>query len=688
VRYKPFTYGEDAEFDEDDLTLTRQTNLASPVLLAQNELRFDNKNDLNLTGYVSYDFLKKFNFRSMLGYTSTHRDRDAFYNTPSGVTRSNNANDQPVVELDGSKGYSLNNSNTLSYKTSFLKNHDINILLGQETYLNKFDGEGRFLRWFPLGTSSSDAINNPDLAIAPAGQFQDATSLDFDKNTLLSFFGRANYTFLERYVATFSLRYDGSSRFAKQNRFRAYPSASLAWRVSEEPFLKSAENWLSNLKLRASYGTAGNNRIGEGLYITTYGPQDNEGYAFDNSVILGSVPQALANNGLEWEITTSRNLGLDMSFLNNRFNASFDYYSNYTNDLLLDALIPSHSGYVSQTQNVGRTENRGIEAQLGANLITNKNFSWTANFNISSNRNKIASLGFDPSGNAKMSYGVASGWISSTYEDFLVEVGKPIGQFYGYVTEGRYEVDDFIVTQNANNSYSYTLKPEIPNSFNLIGNRPPQPGDIKLRKLTPVDPSDPNTYQITAADRQVLGNAQPKFIGGLNQQFTYKGFDMSVYMNWSVGNKVYNANKIEFTTQYNVRDNNLLSEVNNRWRSFENGVSVTDPDKLREMNAGTTLWTPPTSQYFLHSYAIEDGSFLRLNNLTLGYTLPESLIRRTKLVSKLRVYATANHLWTITGYSGYDPEANTRRRIPLTPGVDYAAYPRSRYILAGLNVTF
>jgi hypothetical protein len=263
-----------------------------------------------------------------------------------------------------------------------------------------------------------------------------------------------------------------------------------------------------------------------------------------------------------------------------------------------------------------------------------------------------------------------------------VEVGKPIGQFYGYITDGFYTVDDFnydAATQ------TYTLKAGIANTRNVaLGNRDPRPGDLKLKKLT-----NTSDMMISTEDRTVLGNAQPKLTGGLNQQFRYKGFDASIFVNFSIGNKVYNANKLEFTTQYLYRDNNMLEFMKDRWKWYDdNGALVTDPDALRKLNADTKYWTPPAGQYFLHSFAIEDGSFLRINNLTLGYTLPESLVKRTKAISQFRVYATVNNLATITGYSGYDPEANTRRSNPLTPGVDYAAYPRSRLFLAGVNVTF
>ncbi|MNT37126.1 TonB dependent receptor [compost metagenome] len=186
-----------------------------------------------------------------------------------------------------------------------------------------------------------------------------------------------------------------------------------------------------------------------------------------------------------------------------------------------------------------------------------------------------------------------------------------------------------------------------------------------------------------------MGTAQPKFTGGFNNQFAYKNFDLTVLVNFSYGSKVYNANKLEFTSQYNVKDNNLLAVMNDRWQNFDaNGVKVTDPTLLTAMNANTTLWTPTGGNYALTSYAVESGSFLRISNVTLGYSLPQSMIKKTGFISKLRVYGTVNNLYTITGYTGYDPEANTRRSNPLTPGIDYAAYPRSRYILAGINMVF
>ncbi|MNQ83974.1 hypothetical protein D3C85_990840 [compost metagenome] len=328
---------------------------------------------------------------------------------------------------------------------------------------------------------------------------------------------------------------------------------------------------------------------------------------------------------------------------------------------------------------MGKTQNTGFELQLNYQAVKTKNFSYNTSFNISFNKNKIVELQ-----NGVSSYITQSGWVNSL-GDFKVEVGQPVGQFYGFISDGRYTVDDFTYVQNATTgAYTYTLKPTVANSRVLLGNRDPQPGDMKVQKL-----SSSSSMMIGDDDRTVLGTAQPKFTGGFNNQFAYKNFDLTVFVNFSYGSKVYNANKLEFTSQYNVKDNNLLAVMNDRWQNFDaNGVKVTDPTLLTAMNANTTLWTPTGGNYALTSYAVESGSFLRISNVTLGYSLPQSMIKKTGFISKLRVYGTVNNLYTITGYTGYDPEANTRRSNPLTPGIDYAAYPRSRYILAGINMVF
>lgn len=681
VRFRPFVApGMEQQVDEFDPEFANLTNLTSPVLLANQELRYDYRNDLLLNGWFSYDIIKNLTFKSVAGITTTNRDVNEFDGPVTSVARQNN--DQPVVELRAGEALSITNSNTLNYRFKLGEAHDVNALIGQEIWQRGSKSRNVITKWLPVDITPEQAFAGIDKATPPADMIQIAPTTFEQEERLLSYFGRLSYSFNDKYRAVFNLRRDASSLFAPGNRVGYFPSASLAWHIGEESFMEGTRNWLSDLKLRVSAGAVGNNRIGVDLWKTMFTTSSNYGYAFTESVTPGTIAEELANSRLKWESTISRNVGLDFSILNGRVNGSVDLYKNSVTDLLLRGKIPQTSGYDAQFQNIGETENKGLEIQLDGAVVSTSDFTWNANFNMAFNRNKIVSLGTAPNGSPVNSYLVESGWVSSSYQDYLVQVGQPIGQFYGYVTDGYYSLNDFnydAATQ------TYTLKDGVPDSRAVaLGNKAPQPGDLKLKKL-----SDSESMLITTEDRTVLGNAQPKFTGGINQQFAYKGFDLSVFMNFSYGNKVYNANKLEFTTQYLYRDNNMLSLMNDRWKWYDdNGQLVTDPEQLAAMNQNTKYWTPAGGQYFLHSFAIEDGSFLRISNLTLGYSLPESLLQKTRVVSKMRVYATVNNLLTITGYSGYDPEANTRRNNPLTPAVDYAAYPRSRFILGGVNVTF
>lgn len=674
VRYIPFEGGPTSDVDEFDPDFALQTNLVNPVLLANQEVKENRRNDLLLNAALEYKITKDITFRSLVGYVQRDTDLKQFYGPVTSVARQNN--DQPIVDIRAAQSRRITNTNTLNFKKT-LGSHKVDFLLGQETV--KTDGESSILyvKWLPKSISAKEAFANYQLATPPSGMIQDAPRAATDVDRLLSFFGRANYIYKNKYIATVSMRADGSSIFGPENKWGYFPAASLAWKMKEEKFLKR-QDWLSELKLRLGYGQSGNNRIQPFLYDTFFTSSADYGYAFGSGITPGATTgNIMANTNVKWESTTSSNAGLDFGFLKGRIYGTLDVYSTDTRDLLLLAKIPQTSGYEYQYQNSGRAVNNGIEFTLGGIVVNNDNFNWKMDLNLSANRNKIKSLGANASASADYYY-AASGWQNNLF-DFIVQVGKPVGTYWGYVTDGRYEVDDF--DYNAA-TQTYTLKQGIASSAAIAnGAVAVQPGDLKLKDL------DGDGKITEAGDRTDLGNAQPKFYGGFNQTFRYKNWDMSLFFNFSVGNKVYNANKVEFSTQYLYKDNNMLAEVANRWKWFDaNGVKVTDPDALKALNANTTGFTPPAGAYFLHSYAIEDGSFLRLNNVTLGYTLPKKFLDQIS-ISNLRLYFTVNNLFTITKYTGYDPEANTRRN-PLTPGVDYAAYPRSRFILSGIDITF
>jgi len=356
---------------------------------------------------------------------------------------------------------------------------------------------------------------------------------------------------------------------------------------------------------------------------------------------------------------------------NNRLEFSVDVYKNTANDLLLAVAIPPTSGYTTQIQNVGSTSNRGVEFQVNDTPVQNKDFTWSTNFNISFNKNRVESLG----GLKQITRN--SGWQGSDgVDDYIVKVGQPAGLMYGFVTDGFYTVNDF--NYNATTGV-YTIKPGI--AFNGVYGTP-QPGMLKWKDINGDGTINPDS------DRVVVGNANPKFTGGWTNQFTYKGFDMSVFVNFVVGNDIYNANKIEWTDGA-FPNLNTLNIMKDRWTNIDGkGQIVTDPVALTNLNANAKIWTPVRVQrWWLHSWAVEDGSYLRINNITLGYTLPKNIMNKIKM-SNIRFYATVNNLYTFTNYSGYDPDVTARRSDPLTPGVDFAAYPRARTWVFGVNLTF
>ncbi len=676
IKYRPILMGGQDLLDYDpDYALQTNANglsLVNPILLNDAEYRRNYTNTVNLSGYFVYDINKFLSFKSTLGVDFSNIRQNAFNDTITSIARQNS--NMPTASINTISRQVLNNSNVLTFTMNksgsrFSERHDLDVMLGQETYESVNKSHEIETRYFPIGITAKAALGNMGLGSPPTGTTQPPPSSSEFTNRIFSLFGRINYAFDKKYLVSLSMRADGSSKFADGNRWGYFPSGSFAWRISEEKFMESLKPVVSDLKLRLSYGQAGNNRINDFMFMTQF--VANTYYSVNDQLITAFRPQSLANANLVWESTIARNLGLDIGLFRDRLSLSVDVYRNSTKDLLVNVPVPTSSGYTSQIQNVGKTTNRGVEVQLNAAPIVNRNFSWRANFNISFNKNNIESLG-----QYQDFFLFSSGWGGSNQpSDYLVRPGNPVGTIWGLQTDGYYNISDF----DYNNGV-YTLKAGVPSNAGVTATAP-QPGMLKFRDL------DGNGV-VDDKDRTIIGNTQPKFFGGLNQQFTYKNFDLSVFVNFQFGNDVYNANKLEFTSGYTV-NSNLLSMMNDRWRTIdENGVVVTDPAALAKLNENATLWAPlrSASSFYVHSWAIEDGSFLRVNNITLGYTLPNNLMKKIG-ISNFRVYATVNNLAVLTNYSGYDPEVNTRRGTPLTPGVDYSAYPRSRAFIFGLNLS-
>lgn len=671
VKYKPVLFpGQSTDTYDPDYAAATNANslsLVNPILLSAAEYQQDRSSVANLNGSITIEPVTWLSFRSTLGFDITNQRVNVFNDTITNASKLNGAS-QPIASINTITRNTLNNSNVVTFSAgklspAFAENNKLDVLLGQETFQTSNKSYFIESRLFPVGITPERALGNMAL-----GTPQIPTSSEVN-STLLSFFGRASYSFREKYMAVLTFRRDGSSKFAEGHKWGNFPSASLAWRISGENFMQNTTRYLSDLKLRVSYGQAGNNRIGDFLYLTQF--NSNAFYDQNNQLVTGYNPAGLANDNLKWETTTSRNIGLDAAFLNNRIQLTVDAYRNTTEDLLLSTPVPTSSGYTTQIQNVGSTSNRGVEIQLSGTPVRRNKFAWNASFNISFFRNKVESLGDQDQ------FLFSSGWAGGNAPfDYAVIVGRPVGTIWGLETDGFYTIDDFDFSNGV-----YTLKAGIPNDQGITAIAP-RPGILKF-----ID-QDGNGL-IDDKDRTDLGSATPKFFGGFNNMFTYGNFDLSVFLNFQYGNKVLNANKLEFTSGY-TPNANLLSIMNDRWRNVDaEGNVVTDPGALATLNEGAKLWTPLTSasSFYVHSWAVEDGSFIRVNNVTLGYSLPAGLLEKAR-ITKLRIYATVNNLAVFTKYSGYDPDVNTRRNSPITPGVDYSAYPRSHAYMAGINLSF
>lgn len=700
TRYKPLILpGEEEE--SYDATLDLQNagngfNILNPILLANAETRKRLNQQLNLNGYIQVNLLPNLSFRSTAAFNLNRTRNQAFDDTLTNNAKSNNK--QPLVLLSSLEGMQITNSNVLTYTNpAFInKKNSLMVLIGQEVQKTVNTGATQDIRYFPVGITADKAWNNLQLASASTAAYpQPLASSNRVPTSLASFFSTIDWNYDQRFYAKFTLRADGTSIFGENNRWGYFPSGAVSWRISKENFFTSSI--INDLRVRYSYGAAGNNRITPFSYRTQYSAPANSGYGLNGALTGIFIPANLGNLDLKWESQLAQNVGVEISLFNNRLSATIDAYLNRSKDLLLNQAIPSSSGYSAQFQNIGSTKNTGVELQLSGTIINKRDFNYSASFNISFNKNQITSLG--PNRQLLRN----SGWFSANNfpADYLLRVGEEVGAMYGYINDGYYTLDDFNAVPFSNALYpqyntAYSLKKGVVSNAGILAN-PLQMGSPKFRDLDGDEKVDADK------DRTVIGRAQPRFFGGFNQTFAYKGLELSVFANFVVGNDVFNANKLEYGSAYGSQVN-MLASNDKRWKMIdENGNSIqrvvtisgtqyilgVDSATMRSANQNASIWFPSTSinGFYSQSYAVEDGSYLRINNVTLAYNVPRSLIAKIKMTG-LRVYATVNNLATITGYKGYDPDASTRRSDPTTPGVDYSAYPRARTFVAGLNVTF
>ncbi|MCU0450630.1 MAG: TonB-dependent receptor [Bernardetiaceae bacterium] len=609
-----------------DGTYARDPNASvdNPVAVATEPLISAVTNRVIGNAFLEYEIIKGLSFRSNWGIDFLgFRDR-TFFPTTTNTGAGSNGSGTEVYTQD--LGWLT--ENTLNYSKTFGK-HQLTALVGAtyqesdyETILaaaNTFPGNS--IRRLSAGAVKSDASSG-------------GTSWG-----IASYLSRVNYGYAGKYLFSASIRYDGSSRFAEARRWGVFPSASAAWRIAEEKFMDGLP-FVSDLKLRASWGQTGNQEFGNFNYLGLYGSGNN--YLQQG----GIAPSQLANPDLTWEKADNYNVGLDFGFLDDRFTLSAEYFVRNTLELLLNRQLPLTSGFGSITQNIGSMQNRGWEFTANTTNINSESFKWTTNFNISFIKNEITSL-FN---NQPFAAGFAS-WV---------EVGQPIGSFRGFRVDGIFQNQEEINQLNAE------ARRQSGNPNAVYQAALTSPGDVRFRDLN-------GDGRITGDDQEILGSAQPRFFGGITNTFSFKGFDLMLFFQFVNGNKIYNN-----TRAFSEGMNSVFGQTEgilNRWTPTNTNTDVPravfgDPNNNRR-----------SSDRFL-----EDGSFTRLKNLTFGYTLPSSLVAKTKFLRSLRLYMTGQNLLTFTNYKGFDPEVNTFSGSNTALGTDFLTFPQARTITFGVNL--
>ena len=616
-------------------------SLAQVNPVKQTESVTNNKRAEMWSGNASatWQIIKGLTFKTSGTYNTTNNRTDIFYKDGSKEAYRNGQ--KPYGRTQMGRDVRWTNSNNLTWKQK-VKKHNYDIMLGHEVSFKSTE--------YLLGEAMDFPFDNLGNDYLGLGATPSRVESSYSEKTLLSFFARGNYNYDNRYLFTATVRADGSTVFSNKNKWGFFPSFSAAWRVSEEAFMKDVE-WVSNFKVRLGWGIVGNDRISNYLSMDLY---EANKYGIGNNTVTVLTPKQLKNANLKWEGASSVNLGVDLGFFDNRLNVTADFFIKDTKDLLLAQSLAHVTGFDSQMQNIGKIQNKGIELSLNSTNIQTRNFTWQTNFNISFIKNTLKGLA---SGVESMY--ARSGFDSNfTAYDYIATVGQSLGLIYGYEFDGIYQSSDFYTTPDN----QLILKEGITNNARYGSVKP---GVVKYK-------DQDGDGIITTNDRTVIGNAMPKWYGGITNTFNYKGIDFSFMFQFNYGNDIYNATRL-YATQSRSGRRNMLAEVADRWSPTNASNKVPSQDGYIVND--------------VYSRFIEDGSFLRLKNITLGYTLPHKWTRKFH-ASKLRIYATGQNLFCISGYSGYDPEVNSASSNPMTPGLDWGAYPKSRVFTLVIDLQF
>ena len=651
---------------------------ANPVALAMLDQNLLKRQKLTGNVYADLTPVKHLTWRSEVGFDVSNSEATTYKPMVNlgGWQRGNNS---MSTQRNGSTYWSI--KNYLTYANTFGK-HSLTAMVGQEAWES---------RWNYLGASNtglpSDDIHNIKLATG-----NPTVNSGFGSSAMASFFTRETYNYDDRYLATYTFRRDGSSNFGPDNRWANFHSFAASWRFTNEAFLKDFTRsfGLDNGKIRVGWGQTGNANIGGGAWESGMSKMPTG---------LGDSqrPANISNTGIHWEKQVQTNVGLDLNFLQNRINLTVDLYRKVSSDMLMSLTLPSYMGtqgngssaLAAPKGNFGTIENKGLEITLDTHPVDTKNFGWDSNFQISFNRNKLVAL--DGSANAQLvGYGQWSDIVSVT------EIGQPLYNFYGYVVDGVYETFEDI--ENSPKAEKYPVDGVFNRATTVWV------GDLKFKDIS--GPEGVPDGRINEYDQTNIGSPLPKFTFGWTNSFRYKNLDLSIFLNGSYGNKVLNYNMMgqgynglvhmnsTWTNQHvSVQDRARLVVIDEGKTYTDGSMWYDDITNVRVSNTGTKTPRPsiqdPNDNDRLSTRYIEDGSYLRIKNITLGYTFPKTVLQKVK-IDNVRVYMNIQNLYTFTKYTGFDPEvgASTQDSSGLTFGVDNGRYPSPMTCSFGLNITF
>ncbi|WP_207428759.1 TonB-dependent receptor [Pedobacter sp. SYSU D00535] len=609
--------------------------ITNPVIYSNDVLNRITSLNLFSANYIEATITKNLKFRQNLGANLASNNRDQYY--PKTVFEGFNRGGAGLKGVDSWNNIASESMLTFNQQ---IEKHSINAVV-----VGTYEVTSSYWRNQQASNFPTELLRNEDLSL---GQNQATPQMQRSKSQLQSFLGRINYSFADKYLFTASFRRDGSSKFGANNKYANFPSASIAWRVINEPFLKDKSTYLSDLKLRFSYGQTGNQGI------APYGTLDkliNYPYVLGGAQVVGIGPDYWSGPGnpdLKWETTEAVNLGLDLGLFQNKLTLTVDAYHKDTKDLLQQVTVPTSTGFPFKLINAGNITNRGLEFTLNAVPFRTKDFDWSSNFNISFNRNRIESLG----GSTERNFAPN---ISTNDAPFIQIPGRPIGALYGYVEDGYYDNEAEVRNDLRNAGLNDALVKKMI-------------GEIKYKDLD----GDPTT--LTEKDRTFIGNVNPDYTLGFSNNFRYRSWDASFLVNAVVGNDIINMNTRFMGLPGNFQ--NITQEMyEGAWQEGADNSKATGPKIIRDFSRQTA--------FFSRRY-IEDGSFVRLKNLTIGYNV------KTKLAGMqgLKISVMANNLFTITKYTGYDPEVNSYGNQAALSGVDLGGYPNIRSFNLNVRANF